>query len=388
MVRLEVIDPFELDGAARTQWDALHETQPPPANPFCAPEWVITWYRHFVQRAEDRMLVLVRTDEGRLVGVAPYFLHRHRLGRLPLQSRLRLAGSGQGSSLLEMPQVLTAPGEERRVLAALVEGFRLDPVLSVATDWFDLAIGQGQGWPEPQWFTGKEAGGAFWRHADAQACVVMPLQGSWQETQAALKRNVKESLRRSRNRLAKQELPYRVVARSTDLDMATVDRFLTLHRARADQRVTGSAVHPDAFADPLRRAFMRELLPQLGAAGRATMWELWLSDRQVAVQLVLHSCGTVYVHSSGVEEDVWELGPVTHLQEHAFRAGCERGDTWVNFSPGPNLAKLRWSEQLLRHDEFAIGFGGRRTLLRHAAFAAGQVLQTLRHHAALAARKD
>jgi len=388
VVRLEVTDPFELDGASRTQWDALHETQPPPANPFCAPEWVITWYRHFVQRAEDRMLVLVRTDEGRLVGVAPYFLHRHRLGRLPLQSRLRLVGSGQGSSLLEMPQVLTAPGEERRVLAALVEGFRLDPVLSVATDWFDLAIAQGQGWPEPQWFTGKEAGGAFWRHSDAQACVVLPLQGSWQETQAALKRNVKESLRRSRNRLAKQELPYRVVARSTDLDMATVDRFLTLHRARADQRATGSAVHPDAFADPLRRGFMRELLPQLGAAGRATMWELWLSERQVAVQLVLHSCGTVYVHSSGVEEDVWELGPVTHLQEHAFRAGCERGDTWVNFSPGPNLAKLRWSEQLLRHDEFAIGFGGRRTLLRHAAFAAGQVLQTLRHHAALAARRD
>lgn len=387
-MRLEVTDPFRLDGAVRAEWEALHQAQTAPANPFCAPEWVLTWYRHFVVPSADRLLVLVRSDDGRLVGVAPYFVSRQRLARLSLQTRLRLAGAGQGSSLLELPQVLTAAGEARTVLAALIKGFRTDPVLSTSTDWFELTIGQGQGWMEPQWFTGKGSGVAFWRHTAAQACVVLPVQDNWPDTLASLKRNVKESLRRSRNRLAKHGAPHRVVARTDDLDEHAVDRFLELHRARADQRSSGSAVHPDAFADPLRRNFMRDLLPQLGAAGRATIWELWLGERQVAAQLILHAAGTVYVHSSGMEAGVWELGPVTHLQEQAFRAACERGDRWINLSPGPNLAKLRWSEQLLRHDEFAIGVGGRGTLLRHAAFAAGQLLQTLRHQAAVAARDD
>ena len=383
-MRLEVIDPSVVDAATLAEWDALHCAQLPPSNPFCSPEWVTTWYAHFATTAAQRLLVLIRTDSGSLVGVAPYYVDHVGVPRLTVQRRLRPVGSGQGSSLLEMPQVLTAEGQSRAVLAALVHGFHSHPDLSAAGDWFDLMIGHRQGWIEPQWFNRTATKAAFWRHSDTQACVMLPLESSWPATLASLKRNVKESLRRSRNRLNKHPGAHQLIERTQDLDEHSVNRFLSLHRARSSQRSTGAAVHPDAFADPTRRRFLRELLPKLGLAGRAAIWELWLDDKQVAAQLVLHAPGTVYVHSSGVDADVWELGPVTHLQEKAFTKACERGDTWVNFSPGPNLAKLRWSEQLLRHDEFALGFGGRGALGRHAAIAAGQLLRSMRHQASLA----
>ena len=126
----------------------------------------------------------------------------------------------------------------------------------------------------------------------------------------------------------------------------------------------------------------------MGAAGQATIWELWLGGRQVAAQLILHAPGTIYVHSSGFDPQTWELGPVTHLQEHAFRAACEAGVRWVNMSPGPNLAKQRWSERMIRHDQFVVGFGTKASLTRCAVVGASQVLRTLRHNADMSARND
>jgi hypothetical protein len=59
---------------------------------------------------------------------------------------------------------------------------------------------------------------------------------------------------------------------------------------------------------------------------------------------------------------------VTHLQAELVRHAIERGDTAVNFSPGPNVSKLRWSEQLWVTHEFAVGGGSHALALRFAGF--------------------
>jgi CelD/BcsL family acetyltransferase involved in cellulose biosynthesis len=244
-------------------------------------------------------------------------------------------------------------------------------------DWAEIAVPVDHGWFEPEWSYCTDQPVAFFRPQMARASVVLELKGDWPSTYAGLKRNVKESLRRSRNRLAKDGREWAVERRTDDLDEAVVDRFLDLHRDRAHQ--DAGVIHPDAFRDPARRALLREVLPALGRRGRATMMELYLGGDLVATQLALHAPGTTYLHSSGFVPAVWSLGPVTFLQGLLAADAADRGERWVNFSPGPNVAKLRWSELLDVHQDFAYGAGGRSLRWRYGLFAVGQANEQVTH---------
>lgn len=370
------VAPLEwLAGEGRAEWDALFERQDGLGNPFCAPEWVETWYAHFTAPAQRVVLLVRRGDE--LVGVAPLFTDDGRAARYGIASRLRLVGAGQGGSLLELPQVLSDPRLAREVLREVVGATMREQPAGRPADWTEITVPTAQGWFEPEWAysTGEKV--AFHRSQLPRACVVLALGPDWESTRAGLKRNLKESLRRSRNRLSKDGRAWKVVPRTTDLDPAAVETFLRLHRQRSAH---GSSVsHRDAYADPAYQAFLRDLLPALGRRGRATLLELHLDDRVVAVQLALHAPGVTYFHSSGVDPEVWSLGPVTFLQEQLVRGAVERGDSWINFSPGPNVAKLRWSSTVDVHQDFAYGCGGPALKWKYAAFAAAQALGQVDH---------
>ena len=118
---------------------------------------------------------------------------------------------------------------------------------------------------------------AFFRHHGSRACVMLPLAGSWEETRAGLKRNIKESLRRSRNRIAKDGRSWVIHRRGSDLDVSVVDRFLALHRKRAAQQV--AVEHGDAFADPDGANCCEDYCPLwVGAAARrstSSSWPAW-----------------------------------------------------------------------------------------------------------------
>ncbi len=374
-VQVEGLD--ELSGPGRPQWDALHESQVGVANPFMAPEWVEGWYRHFTQ-ASDRRLLTVRRGSD-LLGVAPFFAETSKLGRV---TRLRLVGAGQGGSLLETPQVLAAPHHEREVMRAVIGETMTHLPGRHKVDWNEVTIPVSQGWFEPEWVYSTGQPVSFYRPQLARASVVLPLEKDWESLHSGFKRNLKESLRRSRNRLAKDGRTVEVVAHTHTLDDTAVEGFLDLHQQRATYGA--SVVHGDSYADAGRRAFLHDVLPRLGRRGRATLLELHLDGQPVAVQLALHAPGVTYLHSSGLRPEAWVLGPITFLQEQLVRAAVERGDRWVNFSPGPNVAKLRWSEQVETHQDFAYGAGPRSLQWKHAGFAAVQAVNELRHAVSMA----
>ena len=366
-----------LSGPERPAWDALFESQQGLANPFCAPEWVEHWYEAFTE-PQDRFVFVLR-DGDRLIAVAPFFRSRVVAAGVTVARRLQLVGAGQGGSLLELPQILAAPGEERTALRATVAA-TLEA--DTGTHWAETSITSAQGWFEPQWVVHTDQPVAFHRQQLSRACVVMPLQGSWERSRSGLKRNLKESLRRSKNRLAKDGRAWAVHQHTDSLNCEVVDRFLGLHRSRAEHEQSTSR-HPDAFAAPVRRTMLRTVLPELGRRGRARVFELELGGRIVAAQLVLHAPGVTYIHSSGFTPDVWDLGPVTFLQGAAASAAADHGDRWINMSPGPNVAKLRWSGQLDVHHDFAYGAGGRALRWRYAAFAAAQAQGQVSHAIAM-----
>lgn len=362
---VEVVDSAALGPAQLAEWDALFAGQVGTANPFLAKEWALAWYDVLVPR-EDRLLLFLRhASTGDLVGVAPYQNQRVPLSRATLAERVVPVGMGVANSPLELPGLLARDDLCREVTRAVVA-----VTAHLSRGWAEVSLGADQRWFEPEWVYTARTPVSFYDHQRARACVVLDLADTWDETRSRLKRNVKESVRRSTNRLKKDGRPWEVRARSgAELDRSAIDRFLDLHRARAtSQRAVVN--HHDAYADPEVRRVLRAALPGLAARGLATIFELVIDDRVLAAQLALHAAGTSYVHSSGFDQEIWHLGPTTYLHSELVRHAIERGDRRVNFSPGPNVSKLRWSETLWTANDFIYGVGGRSLKWRYLAYAA------------------
>ncbi|MCA0438673.1 MAG: GNAT family N-acetyltransferase [Actinobacteria bacterium] len=355
--RLDEVTKEELDA-----WDELFAAQEGLANPFCAPEWPLAWCSAW-SRPDLCMVVLIR-DGTRLVGVAPLHRQTYAVRGRTIATRMMLAGAGPGGRNLELPQVLTWPGHARPVLRALIAEL-LTGELSHLCDWAELSIPIADGWFESEWAydTGHEH--AFFHHLATRPSCVVSFADTWEATRSRMGRNIKESMRRSRNRLAKSRYEVAVVefgAHGQTLDVAAVDRFLDLHLRRAEH--AAGVRHIDNFSHPSEQASMRALLPQLGERGRASLLELRLDGATVAAQLLLHAPRTIYVHSSGLLGEHWELGPVTHLQAEALQLAHARGDRWANFSPGVNVSKMRWGAAVVPANDFAFGAGTRRDVWR------------------------
>jgi CelD/BcsL family acetyltransferase involved in cellulose biosynthesis len=385
------VSPDVLDEDVLAAWDRLFTAQEAPSNPFLAPTWARQWYEKFVAPDDRLVLVVRRLDSdgkaGDVVAVVPMHILRRSLGPVTLARRLLPVGAGLGVTPYELPGVLCENGSVREIARALTNA-----CLTMSVDWAELAFDPDQCWFEWEWLDGSTADMTFGECVRARACVILPLQPTWEETRATLKRNVKESVRRSANRLKKDGRPWQVIRRGDDLDQAVSERFLRLHEQRSSFERATSRKHPNAYEADSHRRMILDTLPQLGREGRASMFELYLDGEHVASQLALHSPGTSYVHSSGFREDTWELGVVTHLQAELIRYAVERGDTVVNFSPGPNVSKLRWSERLWITHEFAFGAGPRSLMARGAAFSGLSYFKALkqarsRHQSLLEARR-
>jgi CelD/BcsL family acetyltransferase involved in cellulose biosynthesis len=364
-IDIETLSPTHL-----ADWERLFADQPGPANPFLAPSWVLHWYRSYVAPADQLLLLLRRTATGELVGVAPFYVQHLRINGVPLAERLLPVGSGS-TSPLELPGLLADAQSGREVTKALVAA-----TMAMSPSWCEVVLAPAQCWFEPEWVFGTGQPVAFYDHQRPRACVVLPLEPTWDQTRSGLKRNVKESIRRSANRLKKDGRPWQVRARTgPDLDHAAIDRWLDLHRARAAaERAT--VHHHDAYADKGDRRFLKRLLPELAGKQLATLFELELDGQVVASGLALHAPGVSYVHSSGFSPDVWDLGPVALLHTEMVKHAISRGDTVVNFSPGPNVSKLRWSEQLWVVNDFVYGAGPTSLSWRYRAYLAASAVRS------------
>jgi O-antigen/teichoic acid export membrane protein/CelD/BcsL family acetyltransferase involved in cellulose biosynthesis len=367
------IRTFDEADAIADDWRALFRASA-VSNPFAAPDWLLTWARHFVPERDLDIFTVWR--DGVLIGLAPWYVKRDPL----VPRRLQLLGSGRHDALTELPQVLTAPGEARSVLRAVIGEWSQRPG---DWGWLELPVMADQGWFEPEWLTGIIGKGGLVQHKMTRATVVLDLPSDVPALHAGLKRNLLESTHRARNRLDKSGQPWAITVHEDPVDIVrALSVLIVLHAARAQLR--GRKRHPDRLSVAVRQEFLREALSAMACRGQAQILTLDVAGRPVAAQLVLHGASGTYLGLSGVDPEWWQASPVTLLQLHAAEVAVERGHREFNLSVGPSVSKLRWSEQIRQHPEFIV-CGPRQssrlafTGYRMVAAAAGVMREVERH---------
>jgi len=349
--------------ALMPEWEKLYYQTLTP-NPFAHPQWMLTWACHYLKPSQVYVLT-VRDAHGALVAVAPLYRWRHRLGPLYLATSIHLFGAGHHTGLTELTQVLVRPSLEREVLRTIIQYLcRHAP----SWDWLELVLPPEQGWFEPQWL--PEAGpgsGHFVLHKGTRACVLLPLPRSWDDLRSGLKRNLKESLRKGGNSLKRAGHAWEVTTpRDPDGLAAELAILSRLHLARA--QVRDKVDHADHLGDPADRAFLRDVACRMFHAGHLTPCVLRIDGNPAAARLVLHANGATFFSISGFDPRWWPYNAPTTLMAECLRQAIARGDHVANLSPGPDVAKLRWSEQLAFYQEFLVAGPRRRSLWALALF--------------------
>ncbi|MDH6132174.1 CelD/BcsL family acetyltransferase involved in cellulose biosynthesis [Kitasatospora sp. MAA4] len=372
--------PGELTIRRVTTFDALEELLIPwrelyersgSRNPYAAPEWLLTWARHFVAERELDVLAVFRRRH--LVGVAPGYRRRLGAGLRTVQ----LLGAGRHDELTELPGVLAEPADSRAVLRAVVGDWC---ARQSGWDWLDLPLSADQGWFEPEWLTGEVARAGLVRHKTTRPSVVLALPSEARDLRHSLKRNVRESLRSARSRLDRSGRRWAVTAHQGEPQLrAALPELARLHAARA--ALPGRRRHTDVLASAAHRAFLAEVLPLMARAGRAAILTLDVEDRPVAAQLVLSAPRADYLGISGVDPAWWHASPVTLLHLAAAERAAEHGRGELNLSLGPDVAKLRWSEQVVQQPEFTVCGPRLRSRGGYTAYAAAAAVAGVRREA-------
>jgi CelD/BcsL family acetyltransferase involved in cellulose biosynthesis len=311
------------------------------SNPFVHPVWMLPWAERFVRRNEQMYLLAARQD-GRLVGVAPFYRRSWGPG---LAHSMQLWGTGRHNDLTEMPGLLVDQNQPRNVTRALIGALC---ARSRSWDWAYVPL-QDPLWFEPDWLPRD---GVIIALPETVRASVVRFVGECDPL--PLKRNVRESLRRARNRLTRDFAGRWMVDRATsqaDVLKAMTD-LQTLHAARSG--IKGKVVHPNMLRNGADASYLCTVVSAAADRDGVCIYRLLVDGRAIAALLVLRTRESSYISLSGMSCDAWQYSPVTLLQGCVMDDAQKLGHRYVNLSTGPNTAKLRWSEEILVHPEFVL----------------------------------
>ena len=328
--------------ALEPEWVAL-EAASGNTLPFRTAAWTSSWWAHLRQtrRALRDVLAVraVRTDAGRLVGVAPMMV-TERPGAGPFAVRC-LQFMGTDPNVTELRGPLFLPELEEACFRAVADDVARD---SARWDW---TVWSGV----PRTGTSAallESGGVTWTREIPS--YVLPLTGDWAAFKTALPRNVKESLRKCYNAPKRDglALAFEVVTDPADVPGAVEDLF-RLHSARA--LLEGTIRHGDVFADEGVRSFMLDVCGRLARRGVTRIFRLRIGDAVVATRIgfALNDC--LYLYYSGFDPAFGKYSVMTTTVAEAIQYAFTEGFASVNLSTGTDVSKTRWNPEERMHFE-------------------------------------
>ncbi len=351
--------PAALD-ALREEWVRLHD-RVGQGLPFSTPEWARAWWNHFAReerRLRDELrLVVLREPGGQARAIAPLML-TERPARGPLRLR-SLQFLGADPHLTEVRGLLAGEDDESAAALRVCEHFERS---DGAWDW--LVLGGLRG-PDDALAPLLADGRGSW--AAPTPAYVLDLPPTWNELRARLRRNVRESLRKCYNSLARAGHAFRLeVAESPAEVAAALPRFLDLHRLRA--LVPGGVPHADHFAARPARRFLAEVCDLLARRRAVRVFTLCVAGAPVAARVGFVFGPRLYLYYSGYDPAWADYSVMTTTLAETLAWAMASGVRSANLSTGRDVSKTRWGPREVVYRELTRVRAGLRPRLAHAAF--------------------
>lgn len=289
------------------RWDDLAVAS---ARPFCAPGWLLAWWEH-VRPARTALRVVLVTEGGELIGVAPFY----EVGRRPLLVRWHPLGGG----LCDRVEPLARAGREHDVAQAVTAAAAAGGIDVVVL----AGIPAGSPWPgllRAAW-PGRRRPWTGTR-AMATALTIGLRERDVDAWFMARTSHFRQRLRRNRREFERRGGTVRVATPETiERD---IRRFAELHRVRWSSPAAPSVVTP---------AVERMLVDagrSLSAGDRLRVVSLDLDGRTIASSVVL-GAGTELAYWLNVfDADFASISPsrisILTVIEQAFALGAQRLD--------------------------------------------------------------
>ncbi len=335
-----VDDPGDL-GPHLGGWDELAVAA---GRPFCAPGWMLAWWKHARTGDARLRVVLVFEEAGgaeRLIGVGPFFARMRNFGIAEM--RLLAAGFCHRIGPLSAPGRAAAVGAE---LANALAGMSPRPA-SVVFEGIDAD----DPWPElvaGAWPSGRTPGVREDRLMDS---LVVELGDSYEEWLASKSKNFRDQARRRGRRLADEGVEPRIAGEDAAADL------MRLHYSRWDER-GGSGV-PETASKVIAEA-ARTLPPE-----RLQIAVLGGEQGIVAAQLLVTAGAVSAYWGGGFDASLSKHAPGNQALLAAFESLSAHGVTEIDLGGGDQDYKRRFTD---RHRPLAwrtvYPRGWRRLLLR------------------------
>jgi CelD/BcsL family acetyltransferase involved in cellulose biosynthesis len=322
-VDTQIVEDVDSLAEVVPRWDELAVA----ANrPWCAPSWLLAWWRHAREGDAHLRVVLVR-DGGRTVGIGPIFVQHGGLGL----AEYRFLGAGNFHRL----EPLTEPGREDEVVTAIARtlaGATPTPS-SLVLEGFD----ERSSWPARLRSRWPSRIRPRLRCDLVLPAPVLHLPESGERWLAGRSSNFRQQLARRRRRLERAGAEVRCSETPDELSR-DLDRMFALHHARWRTR-GGSGALTAGMERAIRAAATSPAIPV-----RARLWLLEIDGTAIAAQLFAWAGDEIAYWGGGLDPSWQHDAPGIQLHAREIELACARGAKRIDYGGGDHPYKRRLAD--------------------------------------------
>jgi CelD/BcsL family acetyltransferase involved in cellulose biosynthesis len=328
---VSIVEDARTFATLEQEWNDLYRDSP-LVTPFQSWAWLFSWWESYGRRRELR-LILMRDDEGLLIGILPLMLERRGGFR-----RLLFVGTGPSDYL----DVLAREGYEAEVAEAGARALGQMGPWQVA-DLHQLRP-QAAAWDIVERWNGPKA--RVWQ----DGCPMVDVQ-PWDELLMSLKRKMRYDVRRALRRAQADGVHCERV--TPDNAERAVPRWIALHREGWQGRTIDPEHLTQEFESHLEAAARRMI-----ASGVGGVYEFWRNGEVIASHLLIYGSDFVAEYLWGATQDALERYQVSSLNIHnGINVAVERDCASLDLLRGEEPYKLRWATRVVDTHRAVLGRG-------------------------------
>jgi len=305
------------------EWDEL-VARAASSHLFLTYRWQRTWWDHLGRG--ELLLIAVRDDADRLLGIAPLFRHTNEQG----QRELSFVGCTEVSDYLDF----------------IADRHQAEEVYSAI--WSGLTGPDGPGWdalnlcniphasPTLTHLTELARSQGYTVSVEVEdVCPVITLPATWDDYLAQLNKKQRHEIRRKLRRAREAaEVNWSVVEGGDSLG-ADTEAFIELHQK--------STAEKEDFWDEPTKSFFRAIIGQLAEAGWLKLYFIQFNGIRAASLLCFDYQNEILVYNSGYDPTQFaHLSPGIVLVAFAIQHAIELGRSRFDFLRGDEVYKFRF----------------------------------------------